>query len=106
MSNHWYDFALHPVGQGDMVLDERGDCWVVTDRGGYGPENYAICDGVGYTTGERALGVGFTFKIASTANENACPEHRAAGKELYQRWASRQTRTGKELRERRRHRMG
>lgn len=101
MKNHWRDFAQKTVGEGSVVLDERGDCWVVTDRGGYGSENYAICDGIGYTTGDKAVGIAFTFVIAARPNENACPEHRAAGRELFQRWANRHDRIAKELKDRR-----
>jgi len=82
----WTDYRGYPIPVGAIVLDDQGNCWVTTNRGGYGQENIAQCDGIGYNIKVGvAVRLGLTFKIAEHADAKYCPDSQRIGAEMYNR---------------------
>ena len=64
MPDHWRDYRGLPVSGGNIVLDDEGNVWRVTDDGGYGRTNAAVCYGIGYTKKQgKAVRIGLSFRL-------------------------------------------
>jgi len=62
----WYSYTGEALEPGDTVLDNRGDVYRLPDTVDYGRENFAKCDGIGYTHRQQyAVSLGETFKVIS-----------------------------------------
>ena len=87
VTSHWHDYRLRPLRVGNVVLDDQGNCWVVTNEGGYGQENITQCDGIGYNIKKGvAVRLGETFLVADWPNAKYCPDSRKVGAEMFSRY--------------------